>query len=86
MEVERRPETPIKVPDMAAQTGSVPFFIPFSVEIINAPHYGKAKIPTVDLYDRTTNPKGHLGVYKAQMYDQDVDDAAYDQFFPTTLV
>jgi len=27
----------------------------------------------------------HLGVYKAQMYVQDVDDAAYCPYFPVTL-
>jgi len=33
-------------------------------------------MPTVDLYDGTTDPEEHLGVNKAQMYVQDVDDAA----------
>jgi len=36
-------------------------------------------MPTVELYDGTTDPKEHLGLYKGQMYDQDVDDAAYCQ-------
>ena len=40
----------------------------FSVEIINVPRYGKVKMPTVDLYDGTTDPEEHLGMYKAQMY------------------
>ena len=42
-------------------------------------------MPTVDLYDGTTDPEEHLGVYKAQMYDQDVDDATYCCYFPATL-
>jgi len=42
-------------------------------------------MPTVDLHDRTTDPKEHLGVYKAQMYVQDVDDAANCRYFPATL-
>jgi len=39
----------------------------------------------LDLYDGTTDPEEHLGVYKAQMYVQDIDDAAYCRFFPATL-
>ena len=42
-------------------------------------------MPTLDLYDGTTNLKEHLGVYKMQMYVQDVDDAAYCRFFQATL-
>jgi len=42
-------------------------------------------MPTVDLYDGTTDPEEHLGVYKAQMYVQGVDDAAYCRYFPATL-
>lgn len=77
VEVERRPGTPIKVCGTAARTGPVPFSTPFSTKIVNAPHYEKVKMPTVDHYDRTTDPEEHLGVYKAQMYVQDVDDAPY---------
>lgn len=43
------------------------------------------KMPIMDLYDGTTNPDEHLGVYEAQMYVEDVDDAAYCRYFPTTL-
>jgi len=77
VEVERRPETPIKVSGTAARTGPVPFSIPFSVEILNASCYNKVKTPTVDVYKGTTDPEEHLMVYKAQIYVQDVDDAAY---------
>jgi len=56
-----------------------------TVEIINAPRYGKIKMPTVDLYDGTTDLEEHLAVYKAQMHVQDIDDTAYCRYFPTTL-
>jgi len=42
-------------------------------------------MPTVNLYDGVTNPEGHIGVYKAQMYVQDVDDATCCRYFPATL-
>ena len=42
-------------------------------------------MPTVDLYNGTTDPKEHLGVYKAQMYVQDIDEASYCRYFPATL-
>jgi len=42
-------------------------------------------MPTLDFYDRTTDPEEHLGVDKAQMYVQVVDDAAYCRYFPATL-
>jgi len=69
----------------AARPTGIPFSAPFSAEIINAPCYGKVQMPTLDLYDGTADPKEHLGIYKAQMYVQDVDDAAYCRYFPTTL-
>jgi len=65
--------------------GPIPFSTLLSANIVNALHYGKVKMPTVDLYDRTTDPQGQLGVYKAQMYIQYVNDAAYYQFFFPTL-
>jgi len=85
VEVERHPKNPIKVSEIAARLTGLLFSTPFSAEIINAPRYGKVKMPTLDLYDRTTDPEEHLGVYKAQMYVQDVDDASYCRYFPTTL-
>jgi len=42
-------------------------------------------MPTVDLYDGTTDPEEHLGVYKLQMYVQDMNDMAYCHYFPATL-
>ena len=40
---------------------------------------------TIDLYDGTADLEDYLGVYKAQMYIQDIDDADYYRYFPTTL-
>jgi len=42
-------------------------------------------MPSPDTYDGTTDLKEHLGVYKTQMYVQDMDDAACCQYFPATL-
>ena len=78
-------ETPIKMSGTAVQMGTIPFSYPFSLEIINAPRYGKVKMPTVELYDGTTDLEEHLGVHKAQMYIQDVDNAAYCCYLPATL-
>ena len=65
--------------------GPVPFYTPFNAKIVDAPCYRKVKVPTIDLYTRTTDPKEHLGVYKAQMYVQNVDDLAYCRYLPSTL-
>jgi len=46
VEVDRRPETPIKVSSTITQMGPVPFSTPFSAEFINALHYRKVKMPT----------------------------------------
>ena len=42
-------------------------------------------MPMVDLYDGTTDPEEHIGVYQAQMHVRDVDDAAYCRCFLATL-
>jgi len=42
-------------------------------------------MPMMDLYDGTTNLEEHLGIYKAQMYVQDMEDATYCRYFPATL-
>ena len=44
--------------------GPIPFSTTFSAKIINAPLYGKVKMPTMDMYDGTTDPEEYLGVYK----------------------
>ena len=85
VEVERRHGTPIKVSGTAARLATPSFSTPFCPEIVNAPRCGKVKMSMVDLYDGTGDPEEHLGVYKAQMYVQDVDDASYCRYFPPTL-
>ena len=42
-------------------------------------------MPSVDLFDGTTDPDDHLDVYKAQMYVQDVDDVTCCRYFLATL-
>jgi len=42
-------------------------------------------MPTLELYDRTIGHKEHLGVYKTQMYIQDMDDVVYYGYFAATL-
>jgi len=61
------------------------FTIPFSKEIIEAPPLRKVKIPNLELYDETANPKEHLGVYKGQMYIQDMDKAMCCGYFSAAL-
>ena len=78
-------EIPVKVSGTAAWTGPTPFSTPFSAEVIDAPKLGKVKMPIVELYDGSTDPEEHLGMYKAQMYVQDVDNAAYCRYLPVTL-
>jgi len=68
------------------EKGSCPTYVtPFSREILEAPRLGKVKMPSVDLFDETTDPDDHLDVYKAHMYVQDVDDATCCRYFPATL-
>ena len=61
------------------------FVMSFSREIFEAPRLRKVKMPSVDLFDGTTDPDDHIDVYKAQMYVQDVDDATCCRYFPATL-
>jgi len=42
-------------------------------------------MPTLELYNGNTNLEEHLGVYKAQIYVQDMDGVAYCKYFPATL-
>jgi len=85
VQVEHHPKTPLKVSGTAARPAALPFSTPFTAEIINNLRYGKVKIPTLDLYNGTTDPEEHLGVYKAQMYVQDVDDTTYYRYFLAIL-
>ena len=68
------------------ERGSCPTYVtPFSREILEAPRLSKVKMPSVDLFDGTTDPDDHLDVYKAQMYVQHADDATCCRYFPATL-
>ena len=62
-----------------------PFLSPFSEQIMNGHRPQKVKMPNLELYDGTKDPREHLGVYKAQMYIRDVDDLAYCMYFSATL-
>jgi len=42
-------------------------------------------MPMLGLYDRTEDPEEHMGVYNAQIYLQEVDDAACYCYFLATL-
>jgi len=62
------------------------FSAPFGrviMEVLHPPK--KVRMPTIDPFYGTTNPKDHLDVYKAQMYVHDVDDATCYHYFPATL-
>lgn len=70
---------------MVVHPGSILFATPFSDEVMNTPRPRNVKIPNLELYDGTTNPEEHLGVYKSQLYVQDVDDATQCRYFLATL-
>jgi len=42
-------------------------------------------MPTIDPFDRTSNPADHLDIYKGNIYVQDVDDITCCIYFPPTL-
>jgi len=50
VKVERHPDTSIKVSGSAPRLIMLPISTPFSAKIINALHYGKVKMSTIDLY------------------------------------
>ena len=69
--------TPVKLTVIGALLGSITFNTPLSDKIINAPRLVKVKMANLELYDETAGLEEHQGVYKAQMYVQDVGDATY---------
>jgi len=70
----------------SSERGSLPTFsTPFNREILKAPRLNKVKMPSIELFDGTTDPDDHLDIYKAQMYAQDMDDATCCRYFPATL-
>jgi len=53
----------------SSEKGSLPTFaMLFRREILEAPRLRKVKMPSIELFDGTTNPDDHLDLYKAQMY------------------
>ena len=48
-------------------------------------HPKQVKMPTIDPFNRTTDPDDHLDVYKAPMYMKDVEEAIYYPYFVATL-
>ena len=70
----------------SSERGSLPTFsTPFSREILEAPCLNKVKMPSIELFDGTTDPDDHLDVYKEQMYVQDVDNVTCCRYFLATL-
>jgi len=70
----------------SSERGSLPTFAtPFSREILEAPRLSKVKMPSIELFDETTDLDDHLDVYKVQMYVQDMDDPTCCRYFPATL-
>lgn len=61
------------------------FSTPLGRVIIEAPCPEKVKIPTIDPFDRTTDPDDHLDAYKAHMYVLDVDNITFCIYFLATL-
>ena len=65
--------------------GPIPFSTPFRAKIINTPRYSKVKMSPMDLYDGTKDPEEYLGVYKAQIYIQDIDNILYCRYIAVAL-
>jgi len=52
---------------------------------MSALHPKKVKISKLEFYDGTIDLEEYLGVYKSQMYMQDVDDTTYHWYYPAIL-
>jgi len=77
--------TVLKIGNSSERGALCTFATPLSRKILKAPRLSKVKMPSIELFDRTTDLDKHLDVYKAQMYVQDVDDVTCCQYFPATL-
>jgi len=62
-----------------------PFLMPFDEQIVNGHRPQEVKMPNLELCDGTKDLEEHLRAYKAQMYIQDMDNAAYYRYFSATL-
>ena len=53
--------------------------------LVKLPRLGKVNMPNLELHNGTTDPEEHLGVYKAQMYVQEIDDTIYCWYFTSII-
>jgi len=81
--LEVRPVRPtiLRIGNSSEMGSSPTFSTPYSRENLEAPRLSKVKMPSIELFDRTTDSDDHLDVYKAQMYVQDMDDATCCRHF-----
>ena len=68
------------VEDLVHQTDS-----PFTASINGHPLPPKFKMPSLDLYDRTSDPFDHIATFKTTMHLQGVPDEIMCRFFPIIL-
>jgi len=60
----KRP-TVLKIGNSSERGSLSTFATPFSQEILEAPRLNKVKMPSIELFDGTTDPDDHLDVSKA---------------------
>lgn len=58
---------------------------PLSNEILTEPFPPKFKLPNVDKYDGTLDPRSHLAIFRTTMKLQDVNNFILRRVFPSTL-